>query len=279
MIIVDTTIAVKWVVDEVGRQAALTLLERSDELIAPDFMLAEAAHVLRRKVRVNEITSAQMREGISFIKDAIVTFLPTTSLVEDAAIPSEELDHSPYDCCFLASALGRGVLITADEAFAEKCGLKGYSRVVARLADLGTGRLDAALSVSMVAGDVIEPVMRLAPLIQKTFRAVTREIERSETGIVLSSLKDRASPFKTPTFRSFESALTKLNSDQLAVLLALGWLGRDYYRASDWARLLENARRGALTEGPLLHSAYLSAQMNAVPEGLAKLRAYFDLPE
>jgi predicted nucleic acid-binding protein len=54
-IVVDAFVALKWVFDEPGSEAAVAL--RSDELISPALWLAEAANLLWRRARVGDITA------------------------------------------------------------------------------------------------------------------------------------------------------------------------------------------------------------------------------
>jgi predicted nucleic acid-binding protein len=121
LIVVDTSVAVKWVVAEPGHHDALALFDLTQPRIAPDLVLPEFAYVLRKKVIRGEITSGQMRAAIASIPSAFAQFVPSADLVADAMTFAEKLDHSPYDCFFLACAVGRGVLVSADLVFLRKC--------------------------------------------------------------------------------------------------------------------------------------------------------------
>ena len=54
-LVIDASIAIKWVVEEPGTAAALSLLEKA-RLIAPELLLAECANILWKKVRGKELT-------------------------------------------------------------------------------------------------------------------------------------------------------------------------------------------------------------------------------
>ena len=54
-IVIDASVAVKWVLDEPRSDAALAL--RNEQLAAPALWLAEAANALWRHVRVGELTA------------------------------------------------------------------------------------------------------------------------------------------------------------------------------------------------------------------------------
>ena len=70
MIVVDASVAVKWVLDEPDSAAAVAL--RDEELIAPVLWLAEASNVLWRRVRISEVTADEARGLLSELMDAPV---------------------------------------------------------------------------------------------------------------------------------------------------------------------------------------------------------------
>ena len=51
-VVVDASVAAKWLVDEEGSDAADTLLDGSFELFAPRLMASEVGSALRHKVRI-----------------------------------------------------------------------------------------------------------------------------------------------------------------------------------------------------------------------------------
>ena len=54
-LVVDASVAVKWVIPEAGAADALSL-RRQAKLISPDLLLAECANILWKKVRRNELS-------------------------------------------------------------------------------------------------------------------------------------------------------------------------------------------------------------------------------
>jgi len=156
LIVVDTSVAVKWVVAEPGHHDALALFDLAHPRVAPDLVLPEFAYVLRKKVIRGEITSGQMRAAIASIPSAFTQFVPSADLVDDAVAFAEKLDHSPYDCFFLACALGRGVLVSADLVFLKKCEQFGLGANVfalgANVKDLEVKLAQRATSDSPAAG-------------------------------------------------------------------------------------------------------------------------------
>ena len=57
-LVIDASIAVKWVVEEEGTPQALRLLQRS-KLIAPELLVAECANILWKKVRRDELSNEE----------------------------------------------------------------------------------------------------------------------------------------------------------------------------------------------------------------------------
>ena len=110
--------AVKWVVAEDGRETALAVPDVAT-LLAPDFVLVEAASVMWKKVRRGEMTRQQMFGGIGFIRDVFLDLVPQADLIDRAAELAVSHDHPVYDCLYVACAEARGAdLLTADAKLA-----------------------------------------------------------------------------------------------------------------------------------------------------------------
>jgi len=119
-IVVDASVAVKWVVTEDGTDAAVALLS-GGPLAAPDLLVAECANILWKKVRRSELTTDEAMVAARIIQRADVELHPMRALMEPAAQLAIDLDHPAYDCMYLALALHRGgQFVTADERFLNK---------------------------------------------------------------------------------------------------------------------------------------------------------------
>jgi len=115
-LVVDASVAVKWVVDEVGSEEARTL--QSYRLTAPDLLPVECSNVLWAKARRGELTPEEARERIDLLAAAPVELISQVALLPSAVTLAFELDHPIYDCLYLALAVERGLtLITADLRF------------------------------------------------------------------------------------------------------------------------------------------------------------------
>ena len=71
MIIVDASVAIKWVIPESGTAAAIAL--RSERIAAPDIWIAECANALWRHVRLKEMTESEAIKLLARLRSADVT--------------------------------------------------------------------------------------------------------------------------------------------------------------------------------------------------------------
>ena len=121
-LVIDASIAVKWVVDEQGTPEALVLRQKA-KLIAPELLVAECANILWKKVQRNELSKEEALLAARLLQGAEIELLPTRSLFEAATRLSIELDHPAYDCLYLALAVENECrFVTADERFLRKLG-------------------------------------------------------------------------------------------------------------------------------------------------------------
>lgn len=118
-LVVDASVALKWVLMEEGREAARNLIG-SDTLIAPDFLILEAANTLSMKVRRGLLDMNQARVSLSvLIEDTDVAFRPSKAHMPAAFELSNLLSRSAYDSLYLALAISENAtLVTADHKFA-----------------------------------------------------------------------------------------------------------------------------------------------------------------
>ena len=116
-VVIDASVAVKWVVSEIGSDAADALLEQ--DLMAPVLWLAEAANALWRRARIGEITAEQANARLSELLRAPVASLPIEPHLGHALNLAIEIGHPVYDCIYLALALRHQThVVTADRRFA-----------------------------------------------------------------------------------------------------------------------------------------------------------------
>jgi predicted nucleic acid-binding protein len=125
VIVVDSSIALQWVLPEDGAEA-VSLLGRPD-LLAPDILHVEVTNVLAKKVRARDVTMDGAHAGLGIIREAIPTLVSSSELAEETLRLAVELVHPAYDCCFLACALkADATFATRDRPFIDRMILRGY---------------------------------------------------------------------------------------------------------------------------------------------------------
>jgi predicted nucleic acid-binding protein len=119
-LVIDASIAIKWVVEEVGTSEALILRQKA-KLIAPDLLVAECANIFWKKVQRGELLKAEALFAARLLQGAEIELLPTRSLFESATRISIEINHPAYDCLYLVLAAEKECqFVTADERFVRK---------------------------------------------------------------------------------------------------------------------------------------------------------------
>jgi len=119
-LVIDASIAVKWVVEEHGTAEALVLRQKA-KLIAPELLIAECANILWKKVQRGELLKDEALLAARLMQGAEIELLPTRFLFEAATRISIEIDHPAYDCLYLALALEKKCqFVTADERLLRK---------------------------------------------------------------------------------------------------------------------------------------------------------------
>ena len=118
---VDASVALKWVVIEDGRAEARQFLLANHDLIAPEFLMVEVANALRTKVVRGQFAVESGSGALDAVQAAIADFVPDRLLVADAFSLASRLQHSVYDCLYLACAARHdATVLTADKRFLDK---------------------------------------------------------------------------------------------------------------------------------------------------------------
>jgi predicted nucleic acid-binding protein len=116
-LVIDASVAIKWVIEEEGSAAARQLLAE-EILVAPDLLFIECANVLWANARRNRISPAEARVAMRAIEGVPLRAVPAHLHASAAQAIAFELDQSAYDSLYLAVALAeRAMLVTADERF------------------------------------------------------------------------------------------------------------------------------------------------------------------
>lgn len=133
-LVIDASVAIKWVVQEAGTDAALAL--RRFDLSAPDLLIPECANILWKKVRRKELQDQEAALGAKLLERADIDLVPTRSLLRRTVALAVALDHPAYDCIYLALAEAAGrTFVTADGRL---CNKVQSSRIGTRVLNLTT---------------------------------------------------------------------------------------------------------------------------------------------
>jgi predicted nucleic acid-binding protein len=133
-LVVDSSVVLKWFVEEPQRELAAALLDGDDLLIAPDLVLCEVTNALWRKARKGEVTSLQATGAIREMDSNLTLRRVSPEMTESALQIAQEIGHSIYDCLFLACAFQEEAeLFTADVKFIEKLTRRDFAMKVRQL--------------------------------------------------------------------------------------------------------------------------------------------------
>ena len=133
-LVVDASVAVKWLVEEEDSDAADRLLEPRHELFAPRLMASEVGNALWRKVRMGQLERSRAGAVAAAISEMAVRWMADEDTGPDAVRLSLALDRPVYDCVYLALAHRIGAtLVTADARFANSLAETEHSSAVVTL--------------------------------------------------------------------------------------------------------------------------------------------------
>jgi predicted nucleic acid-binding protein len=139
-LVIDASVAIKWVIEEEGTEEALAL--RSRPLAAPDLLTAECANILWKKARRAELSEREAVLAAGLLARADIELMPMRPYLETAVRIALTLDHPAYDCIYLALAEVEGIrFVTADMSLVRKVGRRASRRYAGRvfgLADTAT---------------------------------------------------------------------------------------------------------------------------------------------
>jgi predicted nucleic acid-binding protein len=125
MIVVDASVAVKWVTGEQGWEAANQLLKGGEPVAGPLLLRTEVAAAFARRARFGDITTddgtAALELWLSMLGHADIDLIPEDPDLPLALNLPPQMNHPLQDCVYLALAERLDApLVTADEQFAAK---------------------------------------------------------------------------------------------------------------------------------------------------------------
>jgi len=129
-VVLDASVAVRWVVAETGSDEAAALLERNVTWITPRLMLTEAASALRRKVVDKALVPAAAAQSLDAllqaIGDGVIRLVDDERVIAPALLLALSLQHKVPDCVYPALAEREGAgIATADDRLARLARSRG----------------------------------------------------------------------------------------------------------------------------------------------------------
>ncbi len=136
-LVVDASVAVKWVLPEEDSDLAERLIDWQGWLHAPAFIFLEVANALWYQMRSGKLSPAAVAGCMADLRQAPLVIWdgeePLPSTLEWARM----LDHAVYDCAYLALALHLdAAYVTADQRFWRKAQRPDLNQRVVLLAEL-----------------------------------------------------------------------------------------------------------------------------------------------
>jgi predicted nucleic acid-binding protein len=115
-IVVDASVAAKWVLPEPGSDRAMQLHLNGESMLAPNLVFAEIGNAIWKRATQGEISTTEASRVLKTATRLFTTLVPTPELAGRALEISIALKHPIYDCFYLALAEREGApLVTADK--------------------------------------------------------------------------------------------------------------------------------------------------------------------
>ena len=135
-LVVDASVAVKWLVEEEGSAAAIRLIVEGHDLHAPRLIASEVANALWRKARVGELERRDAGPLAGAVPDMPLHWTADEELCASAVRLAIELDRPVYDCFYIALAHEiAGTMVTADARFVHALAATVHGDAVMLLGD------------------------------------------------------------------------------------------------------------------------------------------------
>ena len=118
LIVVDASVAVRWLVELPHSGAARALLTPRHRLVAPTFLPAEVGSALLKMVRAKVLSRTEGEDAFEDFFRAPVRLLPIQHAAAEAMKAALQSGLSFYDCLYLTLAeVEQGFFATADVRF------------------------------------------------------------------------------------------------------------------------------------------------------------------
>ena len=138
-LVVDASVAVKWLVEEEQSELAESLFDGAHDLHAPRLMVSEVSNALWAKVRRHQIRRDEAEVLATAIAGMPLRWFGDEHICADAVRLALALDRPAYDCTYLALGHRLGAtLVTADIRFMDAVKMAGYGGSIMALESFET---------------------------------------------------------------------------------------------------------------------------------------------
>ena len=134
VVVVDASVAAKWLIAEADSEIAAMLLDGSFDLHAPRLLASEIGNMLWRQARKGSIDDYEAARLAAALLNMPVQWRDDERTCVEAVRIAVELGHPAYDCMYLALALLIGAkVVTADKRFVSAVASTTYGPIVVPL--------------------------------------------------------------------------------------------------------------------------------------------------
>ena len=114
-LVVDASVAAKWVLPEPGSAEAAALRAEDADLIAPSLVLAEIGNALWKSAMRGELPEEDLSHVLGIVAGHYARLVAIEEIAPQALNLAMTLEHPIYDCFYIALAeRERAVLVSAD---------------------------------------------------------------------------------------------------------------------------------------------------------------------
>ena len=140
-LVVDASVAVRWLFDIDGAAQADALLQSGEPLIAPDLVFSEITNAAWKMTALAALPGETAAQAVLRSGDFIQEIVASRELKDPALAIAIELRHLAYDCFYLALAEQRDCqIVTADERLLARCVGTSFARRIKPLVNARSGR-------------------------------------------------------------------------------------------------------------------------------------------
>jgi predicted nucleic acid-binding protein len=119
-LVIDASIAIKWFIPEAGSDAAIELISKKHQLLAPDLIRAEVGNIVWKLHRRKFIETEDVYHIVNDFLVMPIDIHDSESLISNAVEIAVATGTTVYDSLYLALAVEKGtVMVTADAKLAK----------------------------------------------------------------------------------------------------------------------------------------------------------------